>query len=179
MAKSRHLLSGNQSKMTRIRLWYYIYQQDRDRRSRSLSIVEEIISLQFVSNYFNSLSVVIIEALADGKGQISVWIHHVSKRHSQSPFKKVKGAVQKVLFHPYKSLFFVAVGIPFKIRCWSFYWQTYRLSSTLGSMILRCKSLWRHCSLVSSGSQRSIFILRETIWLLLGMIGNCAGSILS
>jgi ribosome biogenesis protein ERB1 len=38
-----------------------------------------------------------------------VWIHQLSRRHSQAPFKKVKGAVQLVLFHPIKPYFFVAV----------------------------------------------------------------------
>ncbi|KAF9649650.1 ribosome biogenesis protein ERB1 [Thelephora ganbajun] len=37
-----------------------------------------------------------------------VWIHQVTKRHSQSPFKKIKGTVQIVLFHPKKPNFFVA-----------------------------------------------------------------------
>ena len=43
------------------------------------------------------------------EGQAGVWIHQVSRRHSQAPFKKVKGAVQLVLFHPSKPHFFVAV----------------------------------------------------------------------
>ena len=38
-----------------------------------------------------------------------MWIHQLSRRHSQAPFKKVKGAVQLVLFHPSKPHFFVAV----------------------------------------------------------------------
>jgi hypothetical protein len=38
-----------------------------------------------------------------------VWIHQLSRRHSQAPFKKVKGAIQLVLFHPTKPYFFVAV----------------------------------------------------------------------
>ncbi|CAA7260169.1 unnamed protein product [Cyclocybe aegerita] len=38
----------------------------------------------------------------------SVWIHQVTRRHSQAPFKKIKGAVQAVLFHPLKPHFFVA-----------------------------------------------------------------------
>ena len=40
-----------------------------------------------------------------------VWIHQVTKRHSQSPFKRIKGTVQMVLFHPKKPNFFVAVWI--------------------------------------------------------------------
>jgi len=32
--------------------------------------------------------------------QGAVWIHQVSRRHSQAPFKKIKGSVQIVLFHP-------------------------------------------------------------------------------
>jgi ribosome biogenesis protein ERB1 len=38
----------------------------------------------------------------------SVVIHQLSKRQSQVPFKKSKGLVQKVLFHPTKPYFFVA-----------------------------------------------------------------------
>ncbi|KAI6047379.1 NUC169 domain-containing protein [Pisolithus marmoratus] len=37
-----------------------------------------------------------------------VWIHQVSRRHSQAPFKKIKGTIQLVLFHPIKPQFFVA-----------------------------------------------------------------------
>jgi ribosome biogenesis protein ERB1 len=37
-----------------------------------------------------------------------VWIHQVTRRHSQAPFKKIKGSVQLVLFHPSKPHFFVA-----------------------------------------------------------------------
>ncbi|KAG8815134.1 Ribosome biogenesis protein erb1 [Serendipita sp. 399] len=43
-----------------------------------------------------------------GTGQSSVWIHQVSKQHSQAPFKNVKGTVQKTMFHPIKPHFFVA-----------------------------------------------------------------------
>ncbi|KAI0721845.1 ribosome biogenesis protein ERB1 [Cerioporus squamosus] len=42
------------------------------------------------------------------EGQAGVWMHQVSRRHSQAPFKKIKGAVQLVLFHPSKPHFFVA-----------------------------------------------------------------------
>ncbi|GJJ07346.1 Ribosome bioproteinsis protein erb1 [Clathrus columnatus] len=42
------------------------------------------------------------------QNQGTVWIHQLSKRHSQAPFRKMKGVVQKVLFHPHKSHFFVA-----------------------------------------------------------------------
>lgn len=47
--------------------------------------------------------------LASGEGQGGVWIHQVSRRHSQAPFRKVKGSIQLVLFHPTKPHFFVAV----------------------------------------------------------------------
>ena len=49
-------------------------------------------------------------SLASGEGQGGVWIHQISRRHSQAPFKKVKGTVQLVLFHPTKPHFFVAVS---------------------------------------------------------------------
>ncbi|PVG04148.1 BOP1NT-domain-containing protein [Serendipita vermifera] len=54
-------------------------------------------------DYFSSLS-----ATGVGTGQSSVWIHQLTKRHSQAPFKNVKGTIQKVLFHPTKPHFFVA-----------------------------------------------------------------------
>ncbi|KTW28572.1 hypothetical protein T552_01833 [Pneumocystis carinii B80] len=41
-------------------------------------------------------------------GNTSVLVHLLSKHQSQSPFKKVKGIIQKVEFHPTKPLFFVA-----------------------------------------------------------------------
>lgn len=47
---------------------------------------------------------------ATGGPQNNVWIHQMSRRHSQAPFKKVKGSVQVVLFHPTKPHFFVAVS---------------------------------------------------------------------
>jgi hypothetical protein len=44
-----------------------------------------------------------------GTGRSAVWIHQLSKRHSQAPFRNVKGTIQKTLFHPSKPHFFVAV----------------------------------------------------------------------
>ncbi|KZO89876.1 BOP1NT-domain-containing protein [Calocera viscosa TUFC12733] len=38
----------------------------------------------------------------------AVWIHQITKHHSQSPFRKVKGTVQLVSFHPKQPHFFVA-----------------------------------------------------------------------
>ncbi|KAG9009803.1 Ribosome biogenesis protein erb1 [Tulasnella sp. JGI-2019a] len=46
--------------------------------------------------------------VSSGEGQNGVWIHQLSKRHSQCPFRKIKGSIQKVLFHPIKPNFFVA-----------------------------------------------------------------------
>ncbi|KAF7301443.1 Ribosome biogenesis protein ERB1 [Mycena indigotica] len=37
-----------------------------------------------------------------------VWMHQITRRHSQAPFKKIRGVVQLVLFHPSKPHFFVA-----------------------------------------------------------------------
>ncbi|KAI0301803.1 BOP1NT-domain-containing protein [Multifurca ochricompacta] len=50
----------------------------------------------------------LITTTASGGGQGAVWIHQVSRRHSQAPFKKIKGSVQLVLFHPSRPHFFVA-----------------------------------------------------------------------
>ncbi|KAF8826541.1 hypothetical protein HHX47_DHR5000306 [Lentinula edodes] len=49
-----------------------------------------------------------LASVSIGGSQGAVWIHQVSRRHSQAPFKKVRGKVQLVLFHPMKPCFFVA-----------------------------------------------------------------------
>lgn len=41
---------------------------------------------------------------------LAVLIHQVTKHQTQSPFKRLKGLVQKVAFHPIKPIFFVAVS---------------------------------------------------------------------
>ena len=46
-----------------------------------------------------------------GTGRSAIWIHQLSKRHSQTPFRNVKGTIQKTLFHPSRPHFFVAVRI--------------------------------------------------------------------
>ena len=50
-------------------------------------------------------------SIASSGTQSGVWIHQITRRHSQAPFKKIRGAVQLVLFHPLKPHFFVAVSI--------------------------------------------------------------------
>ncbi|KAI9256748.1 NUC169 domain-containing protein [Helicostylum pulchrum] len=42
---------------------------------------------------------------------LAVLIHQISKHQTQTPFKKLKGLVQKVAFHPIKPIFFVATQI--------------------------------------------------------------------
>ncbi|KAG0705450.1 NUC169 domain-containing protein [Suillus ampliporus] len=49
-----------------------------------------------------------LASVSSSESQGSVWMHQISRRHSQAPFKKIKGAVQMVLFHPTKPHFFVA-----------------------------------------------------------------------
>ncbi|TFY65102.1 hypothetical protein EVJ58_g2197 [Rhodofomes roseus] len=49
-----------------------------------------------------------LSTVSSGEGQGGVWIHQISRRHSQAPFRKVKGSIQLVLFHPTKPHFFVA-----------------------------------------------------------------------
>lgn len=41
---------------------------------------------------------------------LAVLIHQITKYQSQAPFRKLKGLVQRVMFHPIKPLFFVAVS---------------------------------------------------------------------
>jgi len=49
-----------------------------------------------------------LASLAQEKSSTSVLIHRISTHHSQSPFTKSKGWVQKIYFHPSKPFFFVA-----------------------------------------------------------------------
>ncbi|KZT26938.1 ribosome biogenesis protein ERB1 [Neolentinus lepideus HHB14362 ss-1] len=49
-----------------------------------------------------------LASVSNSEGEGSVWIHQISRRHSQAPFKKVKGSIQMVLFHPSRPEFFVA-----------------------------------------------------------------------
>ncbi|KAL6306653.1 BOP1NT-domain-containing protein [Sparassis latifolia] len=49
-----------------------------------------------------------LASVSSSEGQGGVWMHQLSRRHSQAPFRKVKGVVQLVLFHPTKPYFFVA-----------------------------------------------------------------------
>ncbi|CCM02832.1 uncharacterized protein FIBRA_04944 [Fibroporia radiculosa] len=49
-----------------------------------------------------------LSSVSGSESQGAVWIHQLSRRHSQAPFRKVKGSIQLVLFHPTKPHFFVA-----------------------------------------------------------------------
>ncbi|KAG2175431.1 hypothetical protein INT43_001078 [Umbelopsis isabellina] len=42
---------------------------------------------------------------------LAVLIHQITKYQSQAPFRKLKGLVQRVMFHPIKPLFFVATQL--------------------------------------------------------------------
>jgi ribosome biogenesis protein ERB1 len=41
-------------------------------------------------------------------GNSAILVHQLSKRRTQNPFNKMKGPVQRVLFHPSRPHFFVA-----------------------------------------------------------------------
>ncbi|KAK0191196.1 NUC169 domain-containing protein [Armillaria mellea] len=49
-----------------------------------------------------------LASVSSGSNLGGVWIHQITRRHSQAPFKKIRGSVQLVLFHPLKPHFFVA-----------------------------------------------------------------------
>lgn len=92
----------------------YIYPPHLVFQHRSLGIAEETTWLLFVSTLVLYLCRSrLTYPVATGGSQASVWIHQVSRRHSQAPFKKVRGKVQLVLFHPMKPCFFVAVSVMF------------------------------------------------------------------
>ncbi|KAF7355143.1 Ribosome biogenesis protein ERB1 [Mycena sanguinolenta] len=61
----------------------------------------------FASVFWSPISYV-LDYAASGGTQGGVWMHQITRRHSQAPFKKIRGAVQLVLFHPLKPHFFVA-----------------------------------------------------------------------
>ncbi|CAG8438502.1 14022_t:CDS:10 [Ambispora leptoticha] len=46
--------------------------------------------------------------LAPDAGNQGILIHQLTKHQTQQPFRKIKGIVQRVMFHPIKPLFFVA-----------------------------------------------------------------------
>lgn len=48
-------------------------------------------------------------------GNRSVLIHQLTKHQTQAPFKKQKGEVQRVAFHPSRPHFFVAVSLNFTL----------------------------------------------------------------
>jgi len=66
---------------------------------------------------------------ASSENQGGVWMHQISRRHSQAPFTKIKGVVQMVLFHPTKPHFFVAVRVslvvPFSVLISTYQTQRY------------------------------------------------------
>ncbi|KAF7331925.1 Ribosome biogenesis protein ERB1 [Mycena kentingensis (nom. inval.)] len=49
-----------------------------------------------------------LATVSSNGAQGGVWMHQITRRHSQAPFKKIRGVVQLVLFHPSKPHFFVA-----------------------------------------------------------------------
>ena len=62
----------------------------------------------YIETYREKRPYILINDIA-GNTQGAVWIHQIARRHSQAPFRKVKGSVQLVQFHPSKPHFFVAV----------------------------------------------------------------------
>jgi ribosome biogenesis protein ERB1 len=54
-------------------------------------------------------------ALATNGSQGGLLIHQMTRRHSQAPFKSMKGTVELALFHPSKPHFFVAVRGPMMV----------------------------------------------------------------
>lgn len=111
-----------------------------------------------------------------GEGQGGVWIHQLSRRHSQAPFKKIKGTVQLVLFHPTKPHFFVAVSDFFVFDVGSAL-PFFRPNAMSGYTILPSRSCSRHCYLASSGYRPWMFIRSVTISSSEATIVSFAGSI--
>ena len=109
--------------------------------------------------YLPQLQVIKFPFLAGGEGQGGVWIHQISRRHSQAPFKKIKGAVQLVLFHPTKPNFFVAVcDLRYLYRTLPvftlFPLPFSRLRDTFVSTTWLSRNFSRHFNLVFDGSLR-------------------------
>lgn len=58
-----------------------------------------------------------LASVSSSESQGGVWIHQTTRRHSQAPFKKIRGVVQMVQFHPTKPHFVVAVRLRPKQPC--------------------------------------------------------------
>ncbi|KAG1107557.1 hypothetical protein G6F42_016326 [Rhizopus arrhizus] len=71
---------------------------------------------------------------------LAVLIHQVTKHQTQSPFKRLKGLVQKVAFHPIKPIFFVATQI--YVRVYDLMQQ--QLVKTLQTSVKRVSSIDIH-----------------------------------
>jgi len=111
--------------------------------------------------------------------QGGVWIHQLTKRHSQAPFKKIKGAIQTVAFHPQKPHFFVAVRlIPLSLSftCDETY-VLIRLNNMCESTISPNKNWSGHCSLGLNGSQAWTSTHREITSSSAVTTGNSVGLI--
>lgn len=82
----------------------------------------------------------------EGQSQ-SVFLHQVSKRRSQRPFKKSKGLVQSVVFHPTKPVLFVATQR---------YIRVYHLlkQELMKKLMANCK--WVSCIAVHPGGDNLI-----------------------
>jgi hypothetical protein len=89
----------------------------------------------------------------------SVLVHQVSKHQTQSPFKRTKGSVQRVAFHPTKPHFFVAVSLARSLLI-RFYvmlivptFRAYRLNDTSDCTTWSASNSSRRSCRVLSGSR--------------------------
>ena len=85
--------------------WTLVHQETNEWKKGVRVVIRHKFAIKQVTwhhkgDYFASV-------MPNGKNK-SVVIHQLTKRQSQVPFKKSKGLVQKVLFHPTKPFFFVA-----------------------------------------------------------------------
>jgi hypothetical protein len=117
-----------------------------------------------------------------GEGQ-GVWIHQITRRHSQAPFKKTRGAIQAVSFHPTKPQFFVAVSYvcaAFLIRLTkplAFVRPFSRRSDTYEFTTSLSRSCSRPYFLAFGGSPQWTCIHPAIISSSVDTTANCAGSI--
>lgn len=82
--------------------------------------------------------------MPDHSSHLQVFIHQVSRRRSQNPFRKNKGLVQCVAFHPIRPYFFVATQRSVRI---------YNLAKQEMTKKLQANSKWISSIAIHSGGE--------------------------
>lgn len=91
--------------------------------------------------------------MPDHSSHLQVFIHQVSRRRSQNPFRKSKGLVQCVSFHPVRPYFFVGTQRSVRI---------YNLVKQEMTKKLQANSKWISSMAVHPGGRKTLIHLSTT-----------------